>query len=134
MSRVAQHEGGGSAHHLGRSVGPAPRRQVVVDGAGDELRYVDGGHVQRGVQEGPFTSTDQRVVREDVQELAVQLGREVRAVGVPGQDVEHGRVLAEQVVVHPVVPHQVVGPHPGKHTTHAPRVDDALAPRVPIRE
>src|SRR4029077_1743047 len=35
-----------------------------------------------------------------------------RAVGVPGQDVEHRRRIAHQVVADPVVEHQVVGLSP----------------------
>ena len=55
----------------------------------------------------------------------MQPGRQAGRVGVPVQDVEGGRVLAEQVVVDPVVPHQVVGTQPGEHLGQVAAVEVA---------
>ena len=59
----------------------------------------------------------------------VEGGRQPGRVRVPGQDVEGRRVLTEQVVVHPVVPYQVVGAQPGEHLRHLPAVDHPAAGR-----
>ena len=50
-----------------------------------------------------------------VEEIVVQFGREVGVVDVPGEHVEGWRVLAQEVVVDPVVPDQVVRSQPGEH-------------------
>ncbi len=51
--------------------------------------------------------------------------REPRRVAVPVEDVEGGRRVAEQTVVDPVVPDQIVRPHPGKHARQFPPFDHA---------
>jgi len=52
---------------------------------------------------------------------------QVRRVRVPVQNVEGRRVLAEQVVVDPVVPHEVVGAQPREHAGQRAAVEVALA-------
>jgi hypothetical protein len=49
------------------------------------------------------------VLHREVDEVGVEPGAHPRGVGVPEQDVEGRWLLAEQVVVHPVVPDQVLG-------------------------
>src|SRR5205807_9324432 len=58
----------------------------------------------------------------------------VRHVGVPGQHVEGGRVLPQQVVADPVVPDQVVGPHPGEHAGELAALEHARPLRAPHRQ
>jgi len=59
--------------------------------------------------------------------VAVQPSGQPGGVGVPVQDVERRRRPALQVVVHPVVPDQVVGPEPGEHLGQRPSVQVAAA-------
>ncbi|MCY1418602.1 hypothetical protein D9M71_341650 [compost metagenome] len=56
----------------------------------------------------------------------MQGGRQAGVVVVPVEDVEGRRLFAEQVVVDPVVPHQVVGAHPGEHLGHVAAVQHAV--------
>ena len=56
---------------------------------------------------------------------------QVRLVRVPGQDVEGGRLVAHQVVVDPVVPDQVVRPHPGENRRHRLTVHHPHGPGAP---
>ena len=58
---------------------------------------------------------------------ACSAGGHPGGVGVPEQDVERGWLLAQQVVVHPVVPDQVAGPKPGEHLGERPAVEIAAA-------
>ncbi|MCY1226041.1 hypothetical protein D9M72_382580 [compost metagenome] len=55
----------------------------------------------------------------------MQAGRQARGVVVPVEDVERGRRIAEQVVVDPVVPHQVVGPQPRENPAQRLAVEHA---------
>ena len=70
---------------------------------------------------------DEVVGERELHEVAVQAGRQVRRVGVPVEDVERRRVLAQQVVVDPVVPDQVVGTQPREHAGQRAPVEVALA-------
>ncbi len=55
----------------------------------------------------------------------MQPRREPRRVAVPVENVERGRRIAEQIVVDPVVPDQVVRPHPREHARELPPFDHA---------
>ena len=59
----------------------------------------------------------------------MQRGRQPGGVGVPEQDVECRRLLAEQVVVHPVVPDEVPRAEPGEDLGEGAPVQVALASR-----
>ena len=48
------------------------------------------------------------------------------SVVVPEQDVEYRRLVAQQIVIDPVVPDQVVGPHPGKYLGHVSAFQNAV--------
>ena len=126
-----EHERRVARQQLRGPVAAVPRREMVAQPAGDvvvdlDLRQVDGRaeHLDR-------PRLGQQVALEDVEELAVQRTGQVRLVVVPGQDVERRRCIAHQVVVDPVVPHELVGPHPGEHRTQRPGVEDAGAARPP---
>ena len=98
------------------AVGVLPRDDVVGE-AGDDVD-VDRRHGPRSTGE-PSTviapGSDHRVVQREADEVAVQAGREPDGVLVPVEDVEGGRLLAEQVGVDDVVPHQVVRAQPREH-------------------
>jgi hypothetical protein len=98
---------------------------VVGERTGDERGEGDPAQVDRRPQHPQRPRLDQGVVPEDVEELLVQPGGQVRPVGVPGEDVERGRVLAHQPLLHQVVEDQVVRAHPGEHRPHLPGADDA---------
>ena len=66
---------------------------------------------------------DETVGQVQVEEVGVQPGRQAGGVGVPVEDVERRRVLAEQVVVDPVVPHEVVGAQPREDLGHVVAVE-----------
>jgi len=68
----------------------------------------------------------QRVVLEEVQQVAMQRGGQARVVVVPVQDVEGRRFLAQQVVVDPVIPDQVIGAHPGEDLGHVAPIQHSL--------
>ncbi|MNO88894.1 hypothetical protein D3C76_803620 [compost metagenome] len=125
MPAVGQHEASVATQQQGRAVHRIPRGDVVVAaGHGEtvqlDLLQVDGcaAYLQAG-------GVGQRVELEEVQQVAMQCGGQARAVGVPVQDVEGWWCLAEQVVVDPVVPDQVVGPHPGEDPRHFATIQHA---------
>src|SRR5471032_2048907 len=68
----------------------------------------------------------QRVVLEEVQQVAVKGRGQAGVVVVPVENVERRRFLAQQVVVDPVVPDQVVGPHPGEDPRQVTTVEYTL--------
>ena len=110
-----------------RLVARLPRRDVVGD-AGDDVGIdIDLAHVDRLAQHLHLAGVDVRVVLEDAEQVGMEGRRQARGVGVPEQDVEGRRVVAEQVVVDPVVPDQVVRAQPGEDARHLGAVDDALA-------
>ena len=118
------------AEQLGAAVAGLPRADVVGDPRGDV--GVDGhrGQVHRGAEHRRLARLRQRVADRDVDEVAVQRRAHPGRVGVPEQDVEVRRLLALQVVVDPVVPHQVVGPQPGEDLRQPGAVQVALLARL----
>ena len=107
-----------------------PRRDVVGD-PGDEVGVQrDRRQVHRRAQHGQLARVHERVLQGHADEVAVQSGRHPRRVGVPVEDVEGRRVLAQQVVVDPVVPDQVIGPQPREHSGQRAAVQVAPAGRV----
>ena len=86
--------------------------------------------VDRHAEDGEGPGPGQRVLHRQVDEVGVQCGGHPGGVGVPEQDVERRRSLAEQVVVDPVVPHQVAGPQPREHLGQRPAVEVSLARRL----
>jgi hypothetical protein len=100
----------------------------VVGDASDDVRVGgDFPEVDRLAPRGRFAWRDERVLQGKVQEVAVQCGRHPGGVSVPEQHVEGRRLLPGQIVVHPVVPDQVVGPQPGEHLGQHGAVQVALA-------
>ncbi len=59
---------------------------------------------------------------------------QARGVIVPEQNIEYRRLIAQQVIVHPVVPDQIVGAHPGEDLRHVLALQDtALIGHAPRR-
>ncbi|MNM83477.1 hypothetical protein D3C81_955390 [compost metagenome] len=118
MAAVGQHELDLAAEQVRRAVARLPRGNVVV-GAGEAVDVTfDLFQVDRGAAHFQGVRAGQRVALEHFDQVAVEGGRQARGVVVPEQDVEHRRFVAEQVVVDPVVPDQVIGAHPGEHLGH----------------
>src|SRR5271166_1977336 len=72
-------------------------------------------HVDSLSVQGELAGVDEGIGEIKVDKVAVETGRQPGRIGVPVKDVEGRRRVAEQVVVDPVVPDQVVRPHPGEH-------------------
>ncbi|MNM66232.1 hypothetical protein D3C81_777080 [compost metagenome] len=90
---------------------------VVGAGQGKDV----GSHlleVNRRAAHFQCIRADQWIVFEHLDQIAVERCRQSCGVVVPEQDVEHRRLVAQQVVVDPVVPDQVVGAHPGEDFRH----------------
>ncbi len=118
MPAAGQHKLHFATKQLRRFVARLPRRDVVV-GAGQGIDI--GGHlleVDRRAAHFQGIGAHQRVVLEQLNQIAMEGGRQTCGVVVPEQDVEHRRLVAEQVVIDPVVPDQVVGAHPGEDLGH----------------
>ena len=105
----------------------APAQQVLRRGDGRLLLHAP--EVDLRAQHVDGTRLGEQVAREDVEQLAVEPGGQPRGVVVPVQQVESRRRVAHQVVVDPVVPHQVVGPHPREHAAHLLALQHALHAR-----
>ena len=95
-----------------------------------ELGEGDAREVDRRSQDGHRSRPAQAVAGEDLKELGVQRRREIGAVGIPGEDVEGRRLLAHEVVVHPVLEDQVIWPHPGENAAHRAGRDHSFALRI----
>ena len=113
VARRRQGELARAAHELGGGVAGLPGRQVVGTRPDHErvtldLAEVDGLAVDRAGARGD------RVLHEQIEEVGVQAGRQARGVGVPRQNVEGRGLLSHQVVAHPVIPDEVVGPQHGE--------------------
>lgn len=98
---------------------------MVVDAGHAEA--VDGDLLQVDRRAAHFqrAGTGQRVVLEQVEHVAVHGGRQPGVVVVPVEDVEGRWLAAQQVVVDEVVPHQVVGTHPGEDLRHVAAIQHA---------
>src|SRR4029453_2941766 len=55
------------------------------------------------------------VVHRQINEVRVQAGGHAGGVGVPVQDVERGRLAAQEIVVYPEVPDEIARPQPREH-------------------
>src|SRR3984957_14772107 len=108
-----QHEPLLAGEQLSGPVAALPGADVVGNPGDDIGIAVDGGQVQRRSEHGRGAGPDQRVGRAQPEEVPVQAGGHPGGVRVPEQDVERRGLPAEQVVVDPVVPDQVVGTQPG---------------------
>ena len=129
MTAGRQHEPAGAAEELGAAVAALPWRDVVGDAGDDVGVHGDPAEVDRGAEDGQGPGPGERVLHRQVHEVGVQCCGHPGGVGVPEQDVERGRSLAEQVVVDPVVPHQVAGPQPREHLGQVPAIEVPRARR-----
>jgi hypothetical protein len=125
MPAVGEHEGAALAVKLRRVVAALPRRDVIGQACDDIAVQIDSTHVERRAAYFKPTGIDERVGVDEIEEVGMQTDGQSRRVVVPVEDVESRRRVAEQVVVHPVVPDQVVGPHPGEHARQLLSFDDA---------
>ena len=117
-----------AAKQLGAAVAVLPRADVVGDRGDDVGVDLDLGQVDAG----PSTISAPGVTSWfciQVDEVRVQLRGHPGGAGVPEQDVERRWLLAEQVVVHPVVPDQIAGAQPGEHFGQGPAVQVTTAGR-----
>ncbi len=126
MTAVRQGEGAVATQELGGLVAGLPRRQVIGHRADDEVVAGDLAKVDVGAQRLELARLDQQVLLEDSQEVLVELRRQVGVVLVPGEDVEGRGGIAHQVVVDPVVPHEVVRPQPGEHLVQVVAAEHAF--------
>ena len=124
VTAVAQHELAVPAQQLRGAVCAVPRDDVVGVAGDDEAVARDLAEVDRGA-EHVERALDEPVGQVQVEEVGVQPGRQPCGVVVPVEDVEGGWVLAQQVVVDPVVPHEVVGAQPGEDPGHVVAGEDA---------
>ena len=132
MPAAGQHKLHLAAKQLRRLVAGLPRRDVIVGAGqgvdiGGDLLEVDGraAHFQ-GV--GAY----QWVVLEQFDQVAMERCRQACGVVVPEQDVEHRWLVAQQVIIDPVVPDQVVGAHPGEYLGHVAALQHACLVRMAL--
>ncbi|MNF70171.1 hypothetical protein D3C84_520720 [compost metagenome] len=132
MPAARQHEFDFATEQLRRLVAGLPRGDVVAGACqgidvGRDLLEVDGraAHFQ-------CIGAGQWVAFEHFDQVAVERRGQPGGVVVPEQDVEHRRLVAQQVVVDPVVPDQVVGAHPGEDFRHVAAFQYAGLIRMPF--
>ena len=98
----------------------------MIGEAGDDIAVqIKKAHVERRAVYIEAAGIDERIGVYEIEEVGMQPGGQPRRVVVPVENVEGGRGVAEQVVVHPVVPDQVVGAHPGEHARQLLSFDNA---------
>ena len=118
---------------LGGLVAGLPLAEVVGDPGHDVGVGVDLAEVDVAVEHRRGARLGEAVVDRQVHEVAVHGRRHPHRIGVPVEDVEGLRGVAEQVVVDPVVPDQVVGSQPREHLGQHLAVEVALLRRRPGR-
>ena len=126
--RRGEHEARFAAEQLGAAIGVLPRDDVVGEAGDDVAVDVDGAEVDRRAEHVERLGPGEGVLEAELDEVAVQPGGEPDRFLVPVEDVEGGRLLAEQVVVDDVVPDEVVRPQPREHALERVAVEIA-APR-----
>jgi hypothetical protein len=115
VAAVGEHERASLAEQPRRVVASAPGGDVIGH-AGDHISIRPHlAHIERQAAHVEPSGMDIGVGADEVEEIGVQLGGKARGVVVPIENIEGRRRVAEQVVVDPIVPDQVVRPHPGEH-------------------
>ncbi len=95
-----------------------PRRDVIGD-ACDEIGIVGHfGEINRRPQHLERAGMGKRIGFVQVEQLAMQFGGQTGRVVIPVEHIEGRRVVADQVVIDPIVPDQIVGAQPGEHACH----------------
>ena len=115
MTAGGQDELALTTQHPGRRVARFPWCDVVGHAGEDDGVEVHPRQVDPRPEQLQGAVPGERIVEIQVEKVAVQPGRQVGGVVVPVQDVEYGRALAQQVVVDPIIPDQVVGAQPREH-------------------
>ncbi len=99
-----------AGQHLGRRVGAANRHDMVFTRTVNVDRQIQLAQVDFFATHHGLAGLDQVVFQVGVAQIpGVKRTRQVGGVAVPVQQVERGRGLPLQVVVHHIVPHQVIG-------------------------
>lgn len=114
MAAADQNELHLTAEQMRAGVDVLPRTDVV----GRAGQYVNVasrlGQIDRYSENLDSTGMSESVVQSLIQHFAVQHRRKSGEIIIPVQNVESRRGIAHQVIVDPVAPHEIVGPHPGE--------------------
>ena len=125
MAAVGEHKCAALSEQLSGAVASLPGRDVIGQ-AGDHISVcLHLAHIQREATHLDPSGIDVRVGADEIEEIGVQLGRKARRVVIPVENIEGRRGVAEQVIVDPVVPNQIVGSHPSKHAGEFPSMQHA---------
>ena len=100
---------------------------MIGQRTGDERFDFDAFEVNRFAEHFESAPLQHHIVLEDIEELAMQSCRQICAVHAPRQNVKGRRILPHEVVVAPIVPNQIIRPHPGEHVGKTARRQDTLA-------
>src|SRR5262249_16598423 len=111
-------EGALAAEQARGAVAGLPGRDVIGQRADPVDVRAHLAEIDRSAKDLERTRMAKRILEEDLEKLGVQGRWQVGVVVVPVEDVEGGRLVAEQVVADPIVPDQIVWAEPGKHARH----------------
>src|SRR5262249_52705041 len=128
VATVREHESRAFTHDLSRLVNPLPWRDVIGDAGDDVAVRLHFAHVDGFTFQLELARLAERAGDVEIQIVDVQTRRKARRIGVPIEDVEGRRLIAEQIVVDPVIPDQVVGSHPCKHPRQIVAVNNPAYP------
>jgi len=109
VTTVAQDKLDLASQQLRGCVASLPRGDVIGDACDDIGIIGHFGQINRRPQHLEHPRMGKRIGFVQVEQLAMQSGGQARRVVIPVEHVEGCRVLADQVIVDPVVPDQVVG-------------------------
>src|SRR5215831_16858423 len=129
MAAVRQHKGRIVAVDLGCLVDRLPRCDVIGETGDDIAVELDAPHVNDATIQFQPVWIDERIGEVEIYVVMMEARRQTGRIGVPKQNVERGRLVAEQIVVDPVIPDQIVGSHPCKHASKFLTVENAPKPR-----
>src|SRR2546421_2064841 len=125
VPRGGQDEAHVACQKLRRRVGAAPGCDVVLDRPHDVDVPGDVPKLEVPARQRHLVPGELVLVVAVAEVERVHGGGHAGAVGVPGQDVEGGRVLAHEPVGRNVVPDQVVGTQGVEGVLHVARVEEA---------
>src|SRR6266568_3604026 len=112
VATVTQDKGDLASQQLGGCIASLPWRDVVSDACDDIGIVGHFGQINRRPQHLEGARMGKRIGFVQVEQVAMQFGGQARRVVIPVEHVKGCRILADQVIVDPVVPDQIVGAQP----------------------
>src|SRR5262249_53307318 len=101
-----------------------PGRDVVGYPGYDIGVHLDAPHVDGNAVQCQLVRVHEWVCEVKVDVVMMEAGWQTSGIGVPKKNIEGRGRVAEQIIVDPVVPDQIIRPHPCEHARQLLAVED----------